>query len=114
MASVASSLLRTRSRAEGCAPRRASALASTSAMPTAVVHHSLFVTSVLPMGPNRPRLRPRPAHHAAWRRAGVLAILQHLPAVHPHMADANRVLMRLLVGRPVRNRLRIEDDNVGE
>jgi hypothetical protein len=44
----------------------------------------------------------------------VLAVLEHLRPVDPHVADADGVLMRLLVGRAIGDRLRIEHDDVGE
>ena len=43
----------------------------------------------------------------------MLAILEHLHAVHEHMHHANRVLMRLIEGRTIVNRCGIEHDDVG-
>src|SRR5690349_16640843 len=44
----------------------------------------------------------------------MLAVLQHLNAVHKHVADADRELMRLFECRFVGDRVWIEDDDVGK
>src|SRR5262245_44184021 len=45
---------------------------------------------------------------------GRLPILKRERAVHEDMSDADRILVRLLVGGPVGDRTRIEDRDVGE
>src|ERR1019366_9478779 len=55
-----------------------------------------------------------PADHAPRLLTGVLAVFQHLSAVHPHVLHAGRILVRLLVRRSIRDRLRIERNDVGE
>src|SRR5438132_8121057 len=52
--------------------------------------------------------------HPPWLRAGVLAVAQDLHSVDEDVRDAVGVLMRILVGRACRDRVRIEDDDVGE
>src|ERR1019366_2300723 len=59
-------------------------------------------------------LPPWSVHNAPWLLSGRFAILQDLDAVHPHMLDPSRVLVRLLVCRMLGNGLWIERDDVGE
>src|SRR5581483_67389 len=59
-------------------------------------------------------LPPRTADDAACRGAGVIAVLEHLRAVDPDVADADRILMGFVVCRAIRDRVRVEDDDVGE
>jgi len=54
----------------------------------------------------------RSAHGPARGSAGVLAVFQHLLAVHKHMNHAGCVLMRFDEGRVVLNLVRIEYDDV--
>ena len=53
-----------------------------------------------------------PFYHSSRQRAGVLAVAEHLLAIHKHMLHAGRVMMRLLVGRVILNGCWIEDYNV--
>ena len=46
--------------------------------------------------------------------AGVLAPFEHLDAIHKNVLHANRVLMRFLERGAIRNRRRIEHDDIGE
>src|SRR5439155_9740866 len=56
----------------------------------------------------------RAAHDASGFGAGVLAVLQDLNPIHPHVPYAGRVLMGLLVCRMVGDGRGIEHDHVGE
>src|SRR6516165_1035115 len=49
-----------------------------------------------------------PVHRAAARRPGRLATAQRSYAVHPHLIDTGRELMRALVGRVILNGRGIE------
>ena len=44
----------------------------------------------------------------------MLPVLQHLAAIHEDVLHADRVLMRLLERGAVRDRVRVEHDDVGE
>src|ERR1044071_6510205 len=50
----------------------------------------------------------------AWFRAGMLSVLEDLRAVDEDVLHADRELLRLCEGRPITDRLRIEDHHVGE
>lgn len=50
---------------------------------------------------------------SAWRRAGVLSILEDLFTVDKEVLDARGQLVRLLEGGPIDHRLRVEDHDVG-
>src|SRR5260221_2084724 len=52
-------------------------------------------------------------HRASWLGSGVLAVLDHLHAVHEDVLHADRIGLRLLVGRRVGDGRGIEDDDVG-
>ncbi len=54
-----------------------------------------------------------PAHGAPGRRAAMLAIPQDADAVDEDVAHPDRILVRLLEGRPVADRRRIEDHDIG-
>src|SRR5258708_14255552 len=56
---------------------------------------------------------PRPPHRAPGLGALVLAVLEHLHAVHEDVLHANRIRMRLLVGGGVGDRRGIEDRQIG-
>src|SRR6266545_4729577 len=56
----------------------------------------------------------RSPDHPPRLRPGVLAVAQHLHAVHEYVADAHGVLMRTFVRRPCGDALRIEDHDVRE
>src|SRR5262249_53374704 len=64
------------------------------------------------VGPRR--LPPRTAHDTPWPLCGVLTVLQHLDAIHPHVLDARCVLVRPFECRMVGNALGIKNDDVGE
>src|SRR5262245_39061946 len=57
---------------------------------------------------------PRPPQRAPRLGPGVLAVLQHLHAVDEDVTHAHRVLVRVLVRRPVGDGLRVKDDDIGE
>src|SRR5262249_35007830 len=54
------------------------------------------------------------AHRAAARGTRGLPPAQRTHAVHPHVLDAGRELLRLLVGGVILDRLGIEAHDVGE
>ena len=56
----------------------------------------------------------RPPDRAPWLRAGVLAVLQNLHAIHEHMLHPHRILMRFFKSGAIANRGGIEDDHVGK
>src|SRR5690242_20678024 len=60
------------------------------------------------------RITSGPPQSPAWRRPGVLAILQHLHTIDEDMAHAGRVLVRLVERRTIGDLGRIEDHHVGE
>jgi hypothetical protein len=97
---VAFSLFRTRSRPDCAAP----CVVSTTAAEAA---RTISFTAP-PDGLRAANLPAWSAHDAARRGAGVFAVLQHLNPVDPHMPDAGRVLMRLLVSGSVGNGRGIE------
>ena len=47
-------------------------------------------------------------------RARVAGWSDHLHSVHDHVVNARRILMRLCIGRGRCDRLRVEDDEIGE
>src|ERR1051325_11904178 len=53
-----------------------------------------------------------PAHHAARLGASMLAILQHLHAIHEYVLHASRILMRLLECGVVLNARGVEHHDV--
>src|SRR5215467_10263520 len=55
----------------------------------------------------------RRRQQAARQAARMLTVLDHEAPVHEHVLDARRILVRLLVGRAVRDTTRVEDDEVG-
>src|SRR6185295_16611025 len=64
--------------------------------------------------PRRLATRPRPAHNFSRRRASVLAVAQHLHAVHEHLFDTTADLVRLFWRREVDDSFVIEHHDVGE
>ena len=62
----------------------------------------------------RARVSRRASERPPWRRAGMLAVLQDDLPVDEHVLHAGGVLVRLLEGRAIRDRRRIEDRDVGE
>src|SRR5207302_5546514 len=57
---------------------------------------------------------PRPPERAAGFRSGVLAVFQHLHAIHEDMLHPDGVLVRFLERGAVRDDGRIENNHVGE
>src|SRR5581483_7073349 len=57
---------------------------------------------------------PAAAEGTTGEHTGVFAVAQGVRAVHEHVAHAPGVAVRIVVGRRVDERLRIEDDNVRE
>src|SRR5947208_9742518 len=74
----------------------------------AEAEHSLGHSRSLPTRPTRP------TNHPPRQSASVLAVAQNLQSVHKHIAHTGRVLVRLLECRVVLDRVRVEDDDVGE
>src|SRR6266540_5765846 len=62
----------------------------------------------------RPRHVAWPAQAPARPCACHLAVIEHLLAVHEHVGDAGRRLVRVLEGRAVDDRRRVEHGDVGE
>ena len=56
----------------------------------------------------------RAGQRASWFRPGMLAVFQNLHAVDENVLHPNRVLVRFLESRPVRNCRGVKDNHVGE
>ena len=56
----------------------------------------------------------RTPNSATRFRAGVLAVLENLHAVHENVFHADRVLMRFFERGAIGNRCRIENDDIGK
>src|SRR5207248_9989294 len=51
---------------------------------------------------------------AAGFRASVLAVLKNLHTIYKHVSHAHGILMRLGEGCPIRDRCRVEDNDIAE
>src|SRR4029450_14014366 len=67
-----------------------------------------------PPGPPASRQhRSPPPEQPARQSAGVLAAVDHHRAIDDHRPDARRILVRVVVGRPIDDRCGVEHDHVG-
>src|SRR3546814_2208155 len=55
----------------------------------------------------------RAAHRATGRGPAMFAVPQHADAVDEHIAHSDRILVRFLKGRPIADRGRVEDHDIG-
>jgi hypothetical protein len=64
-------------------------------------------------GPASRQHRSSPPEQPARQGAGVLAAVDHHCAVDDHRPDARRILVRVVVGRPIDDCRGVEQDHVG-